>query len=384
MNIGNRVQTSTPLSEVQVTYMKIAHVVDSMEVGGAETLVSQMCSLQREQGHDPCVYAVATLGPLGAQMRKEGFAVQPNVGRHLPDATRNFFRIFKEARPDVVHLHNPTPTIYAAMAARMAGVPSIISTRHSLVAPPRKVVEELKYALAACFCNWIVGICDATADNVRSIHTVPARKIVRVYNGTVPLKRVAKEQWLPKSGFTLVYVGRLEPVKNHVLLLDAFGTALSSRPDLRLWMVGDGTERKPMERLAAELGIVDQVTFWGQQLDVAPFFSAADAFIMSSRSEGLPVSLLQAFSLGLPAIVTDVGGMAEIVRMAEAGPTVSAADPAEMAAAILRLAGSDAEREKFATNAEAAFHSRFTLQTMVDAYMELYRDTAGARRAAIA
>ena len=72
-----------------------------------------------------------------------------------------------------------------------------------------------------------------------------------------------------------------------------------------------------MERLAAELGIAGQVTFWGQQLDVAPFFSAADAFIMSSRSEGLPVSLLQAFSLGLPAIVTDVGGMAEVVRLAQ-------------------------------------------------------------------
>ena len=125
-------------------------------------------------------------------------------------------------------------------------------------------------------------------------------------------------------------------------------------PDVRLWMVGDGSERPAMERLAAELGIAGQVTFWGQQLDVAPFFSAADAFIMSSQSEGLPVSLLQAFSLGLPAIVTDVGGMAEVVRLAKAGFTVSATDPAEMAAAILRMAGSDAERKQFATNARSS------------------------------
>jgi glycosyltransferase involved in cell wall biosynthesis len=124
------------------------------------------------------------------------------------------------------------------------------------------------------------------------------------------------------------------------------------------------------------------VTFWGQQLDVAPFFSAADAFIMSSQSEGLPISLLQAFSLGLPAIVTDVGGMAEVVRLAQAGFAVPATDPAAMAAAILRLAGSDAEREQFSMNAEAAFHSRFTLQAMADAYMDLYRNTARARRAA--
>jgi glycosyltransferase involved in cell wall biosynthesis len=359
--------------------MKIAHVVDSMEVGGAETLVSQMCRLQREQGHEPCVYAVAALGALGERMRTEGFAVQPNVGRHLPDATRNFFRIFKASRPDVVHLHNPTPTIYAAMAARIAGVPSIVSTRHSLVAPPRNLVMELKYTIAANFCDWIVGICDATTNNMKSAHSAPERKIVRIYNGTLALPRVAKEQRPPKSGFTLVYVGRLEAVKNHVLLLNAFRAALSSMPDLRLWMVGDGSERKMLESLATKLDIATAVTFWGQQLDVTPFFSAVDAFIMSSKSEGLPMSLLQAFSLGLPAIVTDVGGMAEVVRLAQAGVIVPATDSAQMAVAILRLAGSNSEREKFSMNAEAAFQSSFTLQKMVDAYMDLYRNPGLAR-----
>jgi glycosyltransferase involved in cell wall biosynthesis len=264
----------------------------------------------------------------------------------------------------------------------MAGVPSIVSTRHSLVAPPHHKVVEFKYTIAAGFCDWIVGICDATASNVKSIHSAPARKIVRVYNGTAALTRVAKEQCPPKSGFTLVYVGRLEPVKNHSLLLNAFRSALSSMPNLRLWMVGDGSERKSLEDLSEELNIATQVTFWGQQLDVAPFFSAADAFIMSSRSEGLPMSLLQAFSLGLPTIVTDVGGMAEVVRLAKAGFVVPPANSAEMAAAILRLANSPSEREQLSRNAEAAFHSHFTLEAMADAYMDLYQNTPRARRAA--
>jgi glycosyltransferase involved in cell wall biosynthesis len=335
-----------------------------------------MCHLQRELGHEPRVYAVAALGPLGERMRADGFAVQANVGQHLPDAARSFFRIFKESHPDVVHLHNPTPTVYAAMAARMAGVSSIVSTRHSLVGPPRRFIVELKYALAATCCDWIAGICDATANNMKNIHNVAARKIVRIYNGTVPVERVVKEHWPRKDGFTLVYVGRLEPVKNHALLLTAFRAALCSMPGLRLWMVGDGSERKALESLATELGIDSQITFWGQQLDVAPFFSAADAFIMSSKSEGLPMSLLQAFSLGLPAIVTDVGGMAEVVRLAQAGFTVPVSDPAGMVAAILRLAAGDAERLRFSANARDAFLSRFTLQTMVDAYMDLYRNTA--------
>jgi glycosyltransferase involved in cell wall biosynthesis len=178
-----------------------------------------------------------------------------------------------------------------------------------------------------------------------------------------------------------VYVGRLEPVKNHALLLNAFRAALKAMPGLGLWMVGDGSQREILKSLAAELGIASQVTFWGQQLDVTPFFSAADAFIMSSSSEGLPMSLLQAFSLGVPAIVTDVGGMAEVVRLAQAGLMVSATEPAGMTAAILRLAANDAERAQFSMNAEHAFHSRFSLQTMVDAYMDLYRNTPRARRA---
>jgi glycosyltransferase involved in cell wall biosynthesis len=362
--------------------MKIAHVVDSMEVGGAETLVSQMCRLQREQGHDPSVYAVLTLGPLGEQMQAEGFAVRANVGRHLTDSLRTFYHIFKESHPDVVHLHNPTPTVYAAIAARMAGVPCIVSTRHSLVAPPRRLVAELKYAVAATCCDWIVGICDATTNNIKSIGSIPARKIARIYNGAVPLHRVPEGRWPPKAGFTLVFVGRLAPVKNHGLLLNAFHLALASMPDLRLWMVGDGSERGPLEKMAAELGISAQVTFWGQQLDVAPFFSAADAFIMSSKSEGLPMSLLQAFSLGLPAIVTDVGGMGEVVRLAKTGFTAPVTDPAGMAAAILRLVRSDTEREHFSANAKEAFLSRFTLQAMVDAYMDLYRNNRRATRAA--
>jgi glycosyltransferase involved in cell wall biosynthesis len=343
-----------------------------MEVGGAETLVFQLCHLQREQGHLPCVYTVGNLGALGEQMQKEGFTVQSRVGRNLFDGVRNFFRIFKRTRPDVVHLHNPTPATYAALSARLAGVPCIVSTRHSLVAPPHILIRELKYAFAAACCDWVVAICDATADNLKSLHSVSARKIVRVYNGAVPLQQTPSECWPTKDGFTLVYVGRLEPVKNHVLLLNAFCAAHASMPELRLWMVGGGSERKKLENLALELGISEYVKFWGQQLDVAPFFSAADAFVMSSISEGLPISLLQAFSLGLPAVVTKVGGMAEVVKLAQAGITVPVTDPAAMAAAFVRVAGDDVERANFSANAADAFHSHFTLQTMADAYMKLY------------
>jgi glycosyltransferase involved in cell wall biosynthesis len=359
--------------------MKIAHVIESMHIGGAEMIISQMCRFQREQGHQPSVYAFASEGLLGAQLKAEGFPVHSNIGLHLVKANCNFYRLFREFKPDVVHLHNPVPTIYAAVAARMAGVPSIVSTRHSLVAPPYERRMEWKYALASRCCDWIVGICDTTAKNVTALHRTSAKKIVRVYNGANPLLPVAPEQRPAKNGFTLLYVGRLEPVKNLSLLLNAFAAARASHSELRLWIVGDGSERKALEQLAAELGLLPEVTFWGRQLDVAPYFSAADTFIMSSWSEGLPMSLLQAFSLGVPAIVTDVGGMAEVARMAQGGMIVPAGDSAAMAAAILRMVDDAAGRKQFSAKAQEAFQSSFTIQTMADSYMKLYRDTPRMR-----
>jgi|SRR5580658_961194 glycosyltransferase involved in cell wall biosynthesis len=360
--------------------MKIAHVVDSMEVGGAETLVRQMCHLQREQGHEPEVYAVAALGALGERMRTEGFRVESNVGRHLIDSSRHFLRLFRSSRPDVVHLHNPTPAIYAAPAARLAGVPSIVSTRHSLVAPPRNGTMERKYKVAAMFCDWIVGICEATTSNIKDVGSAPDRKIVTVYNGAVPVEPPPLDQRPAKSGFTLLYVGRLEPVKNLHFLLSAFRAAVAEVPEMQLWMVGDGTERRRLEEAVDQLGVRSNVTFWGQQMDVAPFFASADVFAMSSVSEGLPMSLLQALSSRLPAVVTDVGGMAEVVRLAQAGITVPLGRTESMAEALTRIATQASEREAFANNAEAAFRAHFTLPVMVERYSQLYRNTPRARR----
>jgi glycosyltransferase involved in cell wall biosynthesis len=146
---------------------------------------------------------------------------------------------------------------------------------------------------------------------------------------------------------------------------------LQTDPSLHLWLVGDGSERRTLEDSAENCGIASRITFWGEQLDPAPFFSAADAFIMSSTSEGLPISLLQAFSIGLPAIVTDVGGMAEAVRLANAGLIVSMTDPGKMSDAILRLAGNAHERALFGENAQAGFEANFTLRAAVSAYAEL-------------
>ncbi len=162
-------------------------------------------------------------------------------------------------------------------------------------------------------------------------------------------------------------------MKDLSTLVKAIALALPRIPDLQLWIVGGGPEREPLEALAGELGVSANVTFWGERHDVARFFSAADVFTMSSVSEGLPMSLIQAMSVGLPSIVTDVGGMAEVVRDADCGLRVPVGDAAGYAEAIVQLASDPVRRADFAARAVSVYNAGFTLDQMDAAYMKLYQ-----------
>ena len=352
--------------------MKIVHAVYSMEMGGAETLVAQLARVQRASGHDVTVCAYAKLGVLGEALRAEGIAVHV-LGEAPPWKTMlRYWRLFRGLRPDVVHMHNPAPTLQAAPGARLAGAKCVISTRHSLVAPPYDRGEEIKFSLWAwLWLDWVAGICEITCANLRGAPLARRARIVRVYNGAAPLGRVdvARED----GEFRLLFVGRLAEIKDLPTLIRAVAIARETLPQLRLWIVGDGTVRAELEALAAELGVRERVVFWGQQMDTARFFSAVDVFAMSSVSEGLPMSLVQAMSLGLPAVTTDVGGMAEVLRLSGSGLLAPVGDARAMADAIVRLAENAGLREEFSRRAREAYAREFTLEQMAAAYEELYR-----------
>ena len=358
--------------------MKIVHVVYSLEMGGAEVLVAQLCRIQRANGHNVSICAYSMLGAVGEGLKAEGFDIYVPGEAHPAKTMLRYFRLFRRMKPDVVHCHNVAPTIQAALSARLAGVRCVGSTRHSLVAPPYDRTEEIKYSVMATFCHWVAGICEITCNNLRGAPLAHKHKIVRVYNGAAGVERVGAGR-LDTQGFKLLFVGRLAAIKDLKTLIRAVSLAAQRVPDMSLWIVGDGPVRADLESLSNELGMQHRVRFWGQQMDTARFFSAADCFAMSSVSEGLPMSLLQAMSIGLPAVVTDVGGMAEVVQLAGCGLTPPVGNSSAMADALVQLASDGAMRARFATKAISAYEDQFTLERMESAYMALYTK-AGSQR----
>ncbi|MGI4854099.1 MAG: glycosyltransferase [Janthinobacterium lividum] len=351
--------------------MKIVHVVYSMELGGAEMLVAQLGRMQRAAGHDVTVCAYSKLGPLGELLRDEGLHVHVMGVAPVWETMWRYLRLFRAMRPDVVHCHNPAPTLQAAMGGRLAGA-RVISTRHSLVSPPYDRNAEMKFSLMArLFVHAVAGICEITCRNLRGAPLAKQDQIVRVYNGAAPLDEALpapREEGL----LVLLFVGRVAEIKDLPTLLRAFALAVQKRPELRLWIVGDGPVRVALEQLAIELGVGDRVRFYGQRLDTAGLFRAADAFCMSSVSEGLPMSLLQAMSIGLPALVTDVGGMQEVLQLSGGGLRVPVGDHAAMADAMVALAGDSQVRQRCGALARQAYEEHFTLAQMHAAYLRLY------------
>jgi glycosyltransferase involved in cell wall biosynthesis len=350
--------------------LKIAHVSDSMEMGGAEKLTATLCRMQRDRGHTASVHCLYGVGVLGEELRAKGFEVilhQPSAFFHL---ICSLYRSFRRSRPDVVHCHNATAAIMAAFPARLAGVKTVIVTRHGLVKPPYQIRRELKFALASRWCDWIVGVCQGTRTNLLAAPFAARARIIHIYNGASPADIRAVPRL--KKGFTLLYVGRLAPLKGHATLLQAVALTRSHHPDVQLWIVGDGPLQLRLRKLTDELGLKDCVTFFGEQGDVSPFMLAADLFVSSSVTEGLPVSLLEAMSVGLPALVTDVGGMGEIARLSGGVTMVPSCDPQGMAAALSDAMARRQELPKMGQLASYCYDQYFRPERMLDDYMNLY------------
>jgi glycosyltransferase involved in cell wall biosynthesis len=174
-------------------------------------------------------------------------------------------------------------------------------------------------------------------------------------------------------------VGRLTQVKNHALLLRAAARLLSGED--RLLLVGDGPEAGPLRALADELGLGERTVFAGERHDVPALLAAFDVFVMSSSTEGLPLSILEAMAAALPVVATAVGGVPGVVDDGETGVLVPSGCVDSLAAQLAGLRDDRVRAESMGRRGRALALGRYSAETMTARYMDLY-DALLARREA--
>ena len=352
----------------------VVHLVQGLSVGGLELMVVRLATEMVCRGHGVTICCYDREGELVPLARKAGIGVELVPRKPGLDAgyIRRLAVWLKRKAPDVLHMHNSTAFFYGTLAGRLAGVPCLIFTEHDGVFPRRRLLRLANRILLRRVTH-AVAVSEAVRELwCRHDGLDPARVKV-VANGvpdTFPKQAPRHHQG---GSLRIGSVGRLSHEKGMDVLVEAFAEVRAKQPGAELALVGDGIERPALAQRVAELALDGSVHLLGTRHDVPDLLAGFDIFVLPSRSEGLPLAVLEAMAARLPIVATRVGGIPEAITDGETGLLVPAECASALAAAILRLAEDAGLRESFGCAARRRFEQRYTLQTMVDTYERLMR-----------
>jgi glycosyltransferase involved in cell wall biosynthesis len=304
----------------------------------------------------------------------------------LPIARKNLRGLFALAgwlqrhrhEVDILNTHSSTDSWLAALATQLLpGAPPLVRTRHvsSAVSPKRSSFWLYQRAVRHVVVTGEALRQQLHRDNgfaLDSMTSVPTGiDLARFAQGD---RQAARRKLGQMDAPTLGILATLRNWKGHSYLLEAFASLRATFPEWRLLMIGDGPQRQNLERKVAELGLSDRVTLVGNRDDVPDWLNALDLFALPSYGEeGLPQSIMQAMACGLPVVSTPVGAIGEAVAANATGLLVPPRDSQALAAALGRLMGDAALRERFGVAGRARAQARFGIERMLDAMEAIYR-----------
>jgi glycosyltransferase involved in cell wall biosynthesis len=363
--------------------IRIGFVLHGLQVAGAEMLVTQI--IKRLRGPiRPTIFCLDASLALREQLGREVEVISLN--RRPGWDFRVAWQIARHTRRleiEVLHAHQYSPFFYAALAKFLAGgLVRLVFTEHGRhfpdhVSASRRMGNRLLLKHLADAVNAVSAF---SADSLASQDGFSRQQIEVIENG------IDLERFRPGTGMLadldpsrryIVHVARLHPVKDQATLLRAFRLVTDTIHDVDLLMAGDGELSHDLAKLAEELKLEGQVRFLGIRHDVPSLLRAAKIFVLTSRSEGAPLTLLEAMAVGLPVVVTAVGGMPEIVRDGIDGLLAPRGDANAIASALIRLLENSATALAMGAAGTQRIRERYTIDRTVERYYRLYMRLAG-------
>ena len=377
--MGNRSKVAArPLQKP----MRVLHVTFNMGIGGTEQVIRQLIMGMKPNGVESEILCIdGHIGPIGEALQQSGVPVHKLARKQgfdwsLIAAIR---KRLGERRFDVVHCHQYTPWLYGRLAA-LGTRARVVFTEHGRFYPDRYRYKAMFInPVMAMFTPAVVAISKATKDALVRHEFIPRGKIQVIYNGISPLKRnhleatkVRDSLGIPKDAFVAGTVSRLDPVKNQSMMLRAFKAFSEKYPDSYLLMVGDGPDKERLISLANEYEISERTVFTGFINNPVNYLSAMDVFLLSSHTEGTSMTLLEAMSLEIPSVATQVGGNPEIIEDGVTGLLTEPDKAQPFAVALETLYQDAAIRNRMGSAAQQRFSDRFSANAMVCEYRTIY------------
>lgn len=341
---------------------------------------------QRAAGHRVLAVSLAPPpdGPEAERFRAIGAetrSVPKRAHGFDPKLVIELARLLEKERVTVVHTHNPQPLIYGAPAALISGAKHV-HTKHG--ANPDSARRKLVRQLAGHLADAYVAVSPETAEIARKQRECTNKRLSVIENG-VDVERFARDErarlevrrelGIPDDAWVIGTVGRVAPEKDHALLVRAAAPLLGDRT--RLVIAGSGPEEARLRTLVESDAHARFVHLLGARSDVERVLSALDVFVLSSKTEGLPLVLPEAMAAGLPVVSTAVGGIPSVVREGVTGLLVPAGQPERLRSALASL---EADRSRAAQMGRAARQlalERYSRKRMIDDYLALYQGAVG-------
>jgi glycosyltransferase involved in cell wall biosynthesis len=362
---------------------KVLQIIDGLNVGGAEMLLIDLVRGLRNADYD-VVVAYSTPGPLESRLRELDIPLfhLPRKFRVDPMLFLGIWKLIKKEKPDIVHTHLFKSDLHGRIAAWLSKVPLIISTVHNNDAWIRKFPLGQIYGWTARLAHLIIAV----SEEVREYHiqyaNTPADKIQVISNG-VDISRFANPDLDPKkfraelgiesSAPVLGIIGRLQPQKDHENFLNAAVLIANEFPSARFVIIGDGPLRDALIEKTKELNLSGNVIFTGIRHDIPLALAALDVMVISSRWEGLPVTLLEALAARRVVVATNVGGIADVVTSGESAMLVPAEDHMALAESCMRVLRDPQLAFALANAGFERVNSTFSMDAMMRKTVTLYQ-----------
>jgi glycosyltransferase involved in cell wall biosynthesis len=369
----------------QATVCQLLH---SLKVGGAEVLAARLAR-QFDSACRVLFVCLDELGTLGQQLRDEGFRVEVLGRRPGVDwrCVLRLARVLRREQVDLVHAHQYTPFFYAAAARLLYPYPAIVLTEHGrhhpdYPRPKRRLANRLFLQRR----DRVVAVGEAVRQALVANDGFPAERVGVVYNGidltpftgdTAARAAARQDLGLGADDLVLIQVARLDAIKDHATALRALKRVVGRRPDARLVLVGEGPEEAHIRRFVRENRLEPNVRMLGLRQDVARLLPSADVFLLTSVSEGIPLTVIEAMAAGLPIVSTRVGGVPEVVVERQTGFLAPAGDSAALAATVCQLADDPVLRAEMGRRGRRRAEALFSERLMHTRYDQLYREMLG-------
>jgi glycosyltransferase involved in cell wall biosynthesis len=356
--------------------VRALELITSLEVGGAERLLLRRVPLLQAAGVDVTVCSLKSGTPLAAELAGRGVALHELGSRSFRDlgAVSRLARLIARGRYDVVHLHLFRARVWGAPLARLARVPLVVQTEHTLSLDALEGRPHSRGSVAAGIAvgrlaHVTVAVSEATRDALERVHRIPSRRIVVIPNG------IALDEFAAADGdepaVDVVALARLHRDKGLDVLVNAIAELRRRGRDVTCEIGGGGPEARSLADDVRGAGVGDLVRFVGPVADVAAFLRRGRVAAVPSRREAFGIAALEAMAAGVSVVASRAGGLAELVEDGATGVLVRPDDPRALANGLARVLGDDALRARLADAGRLAAR-RYDLARSTERLVELY------------